>query len=147
MTVPTLLLSSDRGKGRNWISFNATVNEAESLFNTEYHYFKDETSEGYRIACDEYYLPKHVQRHVDFAVSHGSYKHTLKWKTDLKKQMPTIQLEGMRPIENMNLGIRPSIVGLTGLDNCYELITIECLRKLYQFTAGNTSTCHLRLNK
>ncbi|KAH6708876.1 peptidase S8/S53 domain-containing protein, partial [Leptodontidium sp. MPI-SDFR-AT-0119] len=120
LVFPKLLLSSDRGKGRNWILFNATVNEAESLFNTEYHYFKDETSEGYHIACDEYYLPKHVQRHVDFA-------------------MPTIQLEGMRPIENMNLGIRPSIVGLTGLDNCYELITIECLRKLYQFTAGNTS--------
>ncbi|KAK0099785.1 hypothetical protein ONS95_005829 [Cadophora gregata] len=39
----------------------------------------------------------------------------------------------------MNLGIRPSIVGLTGLENCYELITIECLRTLYQFTAGNTS--------
>jgi tripeptidyl-peptidase-1 len=53
--------------------------------------------------------------------------------------MPTIQLEGMRPIENMNLAVTPPVLGLTGLENCYELITVECLRELYQFGPGNTS--------
>ncbi|KAH7390089.1 peptidase S8/S53 domain-containing protein [Cadophora sp. MPI-SDFR-AT-0126] len=106
--------------GRNWIMFNATVLEAEVLFDTEYHYFEHHPSGGYRIACDQYSLPQHVRKHVDFA-------------------MPTIQLEGMRPIETMNLAITPPVVGLTGLENCYELITIECLRELYQFGPGNTS--------
>lgn len=60
--------------------------------------------------------------------------------------MPTIQLEGIRPIENINLrrAVRPpvDVYGLTGLENCYELITIECLRELYQFGPGNTSAYH-----
>ena len=54
--------------GRNWLMFNATVAEAESLFDTEYYYFGNDRSEGYRIACDKYHLPQHVQKHVDFAV-------------------------------------------------------------------------------
>lgn len=53
--------------------------------------------------------------------------------------MPTIQIEGVRPIPNMNKAVQPPVRGLTGLTNCYELITIECLRELYQFGPGNTS--------
>lgn len=54
--------------------FNATVHEAEILFDTEYYYFEHDTVEGHRIACDKYYLPQNVQRHVDFAVSHDIHK-------------------------------------------------------------------------
>lgn len=57
--------------------------------------------------------------------------------------MPTLQLEGMRPVPNLlpNLASKSSQTGLTGLANCYELITIECLRALYRFGEGNTSMC------
>jgi len=112
-------------EGRNWISFNATASEAERLFQTKYHYYEhhDVKARGYRIACDEYHLPEKVRRHVDFA-------------------MPTIHLEGLRPVPNAlgrRAAVRPPVEGLTGLANCYELITIECLRALYHFGAGNTS--------
>ena len=96
--------------------------ETERLFNTEYHYYEHDLSGGYRIACDEYHLPHSVREHVDFA-------------------MPTIQLEGMRPIPNLlpkEQALAP-IAGLTGLVNCSQLITIECMRALYQFGPGNTS--------
>lgn len=61
--------------------------------------------------------------------------------------MPTIQLEGLRPIPNLlpNIDLESSLDfpwpqdGLTGITNCYNLITIECLRALYQFGPGNTS--------
>ncbi|KAF8857370.1 subtilisin-like protein [Acephala macrosclerotiorum] len=108
--------------GRNWIQFNATVSETEQLFNTVYHYYEHDVSGGYRIACDEYHLPEHVREHIDFA-------------------MPTIQLEGMRPIPNLlpKLAAPSPITGLTGLANCSVLTTIECLRALYQFGPGNTS--------
>lgn len=58
--------------------------------------------------------------------------------------MPTIQLEGMRPIPNLS----PKIIvkqgasggtNLTGIQNCGTLVTIDCLRALYQFGPGNTS--------
>lgn len=54
--------------GRNWIQFNATVAETELLFNTEYHYYEHDLSGGYRIACDEYHLPRNIREHIDFVV-------------------------------------------------------------------------------
>ena len=66
-------------QGRNWLQFDASVSEAESLFNTEYYIYEHKRDGGYRIACDEYHLPRDIQDHVDFA-------------------MPTIQLDGLKPI-------------------------------------------------
>ncbi|KAB2570965.1 Aorsin [Lasiodiplodia theobromae] len=108
--------------GRNWIQFNGTVEEAERLFNTEYHFFEHKQTGGFRIACDEYHLPMHVSSHVDFA-------------------MPTIQLDGLRPIANLDPALTaPSpLTGLTGTKNCNELITIDCLRALYNFGFLNSS--------
>ncbi|TVY58927.1 Aorsin [Lachnellula cervina] len=108
--------------GRNWLEINATVAETEGLFNTEYHYYEHDISGGHRIACDEYHLPQSVREHIDFA-------------------MPTIQLEGMRPIPNLvpQKAAPAPFTGLTGLANCARLYTVECLRALYQFGPGNTS--------
>lgn len=107
--------------GRNWIQFDATVAEAEALFNTEYHLYEHHDG-GFRVACDEYHLPESIRSHIDFA-------------------MPTIQLEGMRPMPKAHVELqKPTpIHGLTGLANCSELITIECIRAIYQFGPGNTS--------
>lgn len=108
--------------GRNWVEFNATVAETESIFQTEYYFYQHAQSGGYRIACDQYHVPKGVREHIDFA-------------------MPTIQLEGMRPIPNLQPSLQAPtpIHGLTGLANCSQLITIECIRAIYQFGPGNTS--------
>jgi tripeptidyl-peptidase-1 len=55
--------------------------------------------------------------------------------------MPTIQLEGMRPIPNLlpKLATKVAQTGLTGLANCANLTSVECLRALYQFGPGKTS--------
>ena len=79
---------------------------------------------GYRLACDSYSLPKHVQDHVDFA-------------------MPTIQLDGLKPVANLNPSSQiqasfPQGATLGSLP-CGVLVTVECLRALYGFGPGNTS--------
>ncbi|KAI9689385.1 MAG: hypothetical protein M1822_010036 [Bathelium mastoideum] len=108
--------------GQNWVQFDGTVEEAEHLFDTQYWYYQHKHSGGYRIACDSYSIPEHIQEHVDFA-------------------MPTIQLDGLKPVANLNPARAKKAVqgGLTGLKNCSNLITIECLRALYKFPAGNSS--------
>lgn len=55
--------------------------------------------------------------------------------------MPTLQLEGLKPMAKIRSELQaPSpIQGLTGLQNCSQLITIECMRAIYQFGVGNTS--------
>ncbi|GME49730.1 Peptidase S8/S53 subtilisin/kexin/sedolisin [Neofusicoccum parvum] len=108
--------------GRNWVQFNGTVDEAERLFNTQYHFFEHKQDGGFRIACDEYHLPRHIQEHVDFA-------------------MPTIQLDGLKPVANLNIARSApvNLTGLTGTTNCDQLITIDCLRALYKFPFVNSS--------
>ena len=107
--------------GQNWVQFDGTVEEAERIFATEYWFYKHAKG-GYRLACDSYSLPKHVQKHVDFA-------------------MPTIQLDGLKPVANLNPQIQarfPRGASL-GSQPCGALVTVECLRALYNFPAGNTS--------
>ena len=104
--------------GRNWVEFSATIEELESLLDTEYHYYEHKDG-GYRIACDEYGLPHSVRKHVDFI-------------------MPTIQLDGLRPVAQARATIEApvNITGLTGLKNCGTLITIDCLRAIYNIPVG-----------
>jgi tripeptidyl-peptidase-1 len=87
--------------------------------NTEYHYFQHKKSGGYRIACDEYGLPQHVREHVDFV-------------------MPTIQLDGLEPVAHARATIQApvNITGLSGTINCATLITIDCLRAIYNIPIG-----------
>lgn len=109
--------------GRNWIQFDATVAEAEALLQTEYHSYEHDEG-GFRVACDEYHVPENLRPHIDFV-------------------MPTIQLEGMKPMRKIQTAISEgptNITGLTGLSQCNQLMTIECYRALYQFGPGNTST-------
>lgn len=106
--------------GRNWIEFSATVSEAEALFNTEYHNYEHKETGGHRVACDEYSLPHGVREHIDFV-------------------MPTIQLEGLRPVAQKTPEISLNVVnqtGLTGTTNCSQLITIDCLRAIYNIPIG-----------
>lgn len=48
-----------------WVTFEATVDEAENLLKTEYHLHKHETGKPH-VATDDYYIPEHIQPHVDF---------------------------------------------------------------------------------
>ncbi|KAH5360136.1 hypothetical protein HBI48_104470 [Parastagonospora nodorum] len=107
-------------KGRNWIEFSATVGEVEELLQTEYHYYRHKDSGGFRIACDEYGLPRHVREHVDFI-------------------MPTIQLDGMQPVAQRMPAIQHQVdiaARLNGTSQCSKLITIDCLRAIYNIPVG-----------
>ncbi|KAH8810891.1 peptidase S8/S53 domain-containing protein [Xylogone sp. PMI_703] len=111
--------------GHNWVQFDGTVEEAERLFATEYWHYQHTETGGYRLACDDYSLPEHVQKHVDFA-------------------MPTIQLDGLKPVANFKLGGRTSTAAFAsgakiGSEPCGTLVTVECLRQLYKFPAGKTA--------
>lgn len=108
-------------KGRNWIEFDATVEEAERLLKTEYFAYKHQSG-GHRYACDHYSLPQDIREHVDFI-------------------MPTVQLDGLRPVAQKKIATQAIVpfTGLTGVKNCDRLITIDCLRAIYNFGKGNYS--------
>ncbi|KAI1437880.1 peptidase S8/S53 domain-containing protein [Xylaria sp. CBS 124048] len=115
--LPRISLS----KGLNWIEFDGTVEEAERLFQTEYWHYQHAESGGLRLAVDAYSLPVHIQKHVDFV-------------------MPTVQLEGLKPIPKTRYGhdLMTNVENGARLGSlpCGDLITVECLRKLYKFPPG-----------
>ncbi len=51
--------------GRNWITFNATVGQLESLLKTEYHVYKNGDHGGHHVACDQYHVPEDLKEHID----------------------------------------------------------------------------------
>ncbi|KAK4214897.1 Pro-kumamolisin, activation domain-containing protein [Rhypophila decipiens] len=51
---------------KQWIQFDATVEEAEKLLMTDFHFFEHVESGVKNIACSEYHLPHQVARHVDY---------------------------------------------------------------------------------
>ena len=55
--------------------------------------------------------------------------------------MPTIQLDGLKPVANLNPErfIRAPIPGKLGSVPCGTLVSIDCLRDLYNFSAGTTA--------
>ncbi|KAH9890789.1 peptidase S8/S53 domain-containing protein [Xylariomycetidae sp. FL2044] len=113
--------------GHNWVQFDGTVEEAERLFATEYWHYEHVQNGGTRLAVDAYSLPEHIQKHVDFV-------------------MPTVQLDGLKPVANKGhgqetLAIIPQGASLGTLP-CGVLMTVECLRALYKFPEGKTAAAN-----
>ena len=50
---------------RQWLKFNAMVEDVEALLKTKYHEYQHESGD-LRPACDEYHVPAHVQEHVGY---------------------------------------------------------------------------------
>lgn len=51
-----------------WIQFNAAVKAAEDLLFTEYFVWEHSASDSVDISCQEYHIPKYIQRHVDYVM-------------------------------------------------------------------------------
>ena len=88
------------------------------------------------LACDEYSVPPHIQEHVDFITPTVHFDASVK----AKKKRRDLQTREMivRPVP----GARPAPDAVPqpqvtySLANCYEYITPDCLRALYNFTNG-----------
>lgn len=51
---------------RVWLAFFATTEKMESLLRTEYWEYEDQNTGGIVPACERYYLPASMQKHIDF---------------------------------------------------------------------------------
>lgn len=49
-----------------WLTFDATIDEAEKLLDTKYHIYEHEETGQPHVACEEYKIPAHLKDKVDF---------------------------------------------------------------------------------
>jgi tripeptidyl-peptidase-1 len=150
----------------NWLSFGATISEAENLFKTEYFIFEHSTSRQPQIACHEYHLPAHIAKlvdivtptiHFDAKVKPEKLRRRLRDIQPLpKRQMstdsPMGQVAPQRPGTAARVGADPAwfpkqgeslamseLLDTAQLENCDRQITPNCLRALYGFGPGKTA--------
>ena len=145
-----------RSQSMGWLTFDATVAEAENLLKTEYFLHKHITGKPH-VSCDSYSIPESVQPHVDFITPtvHFDTKIPQSRHTEQREDIPlgkrataTLAAAGVpvqskaavNKITSPNGGYLPKkganidIKGIIAeLKNCNQFIVPDCLRALYLF--------------
>ncbi|KAF4552344.1 Pro-kumamolisin activation domain-containing protein 3 [Elsinoe fawcettii] len=127
----------------SWLHFEATVDEAEELLKTRYHVFEHQSGQPH-VACDEYSLPSHIKKHVDFVTPSVHFDAKIKpRKADeevAKRDIPDIAKSIGKPGSLPGAGSLPKLTQKFGkdkiikqLENCSTQIVPNCLRALYEF--------------
>lgn len=125
-----------------WLSFDASVDEAESLLNTQYHVYEHSETGQPHVACDEYSLPVHIQKHVDFITPTVHFDAKVKPRdgSDRKRDVDPNAAKGIGKPSSGSLPKfgqwLPKNSIITQLQNCDKQITPWCLRLLYKFPPG-----------
>ncbi|KAF7318269.1 Subtilisin-like protein [Mycena chlorophos] len=124
-------------KRSGWVALrNATVAEAESLLETEYHVFVHSASGQEHVACEEYHLPAHVAPHVQLITP------SVDFDAVLRVRSPHMSIDIGQPGAGTVFPHRTQAVDalLPGTEHCDSQITPACLRALYNFTYTPTLT-------
>lgn len=141
-------------KSRNWMTFNATTEEAERLLKAEYHLYEHEAGHGH-VACSEYSIPEHLTKHIDivtptvhFDKMLGNPRRTVH-QDDVPLPLSTLNKRAGNfthgiigsPGDKSNPKQGPTIFNaLMTLDDCDTMITPACLQALYKAPAGSGAT-------
>ena len=143
-----------RSQSMGWLTFDATVAEAENLLKTEFFVHKHTTGKPH-VGCDEYSIPEFVQPHVDFITPTIHFDTKIPQGRMGKREMPleeratpalaaagvpvqskaavlkiTSPNGGYLPKKGPDVNINSII---TELANCNQFIVPDCLRALYLF--------------
>ena len=143
-----LRLSLNKG----WIHVNASTFEVENLLRTEYHvyshpsgdtqigeqchYFPSQTNDLFIVGCHNYSLPSYLREHIDLIRPTVHFNHRPSPNALLKRTgglgRPS---SGRGPKQaNFPVGITPA------LETCDQVITLDCLRALYNINYTPKST-------
>ncbi|KAE8443691.1 hypothetical protein EG329_001463 [Mollisiaceae sp. DMI_Dod_QoI] len=133
-------------QSRNWLTFNATANEAERLLQAEYHLYKADSGHIH-VACDEYSIPEHLAEHIDiitptvhFDQRIGGPRRTIHHEDLLPPPMRELNRRALEnnhgilgsPDDQTNPKEGPQVLNaLMTLENCDTMITPACLQALY----------------
>ena len=127
---------------KGWLAFDATAAEMEDLLHTEYYAYEHAEQGTTATSCEQYHVPKHVQKHVDYITPGVKLMAPVKRghkKTDTKtkRSFGVSQPGPNTPFLFNEVDIPLSDVNDTS--TCDQAITPACVAALYQIPAGNSS--------
>jgi tripeptidyl-peptidase-1 len=112
---------------KSWIRMDLTIAEAESLLKTEYNMFEHTETAKRSLAVDEYSVPAHVSRHVDFITP--TVQHLTATK-HFKQASPALKLE-VAEVQELD---KSTVTW--DLSTCGSNITRACIQALYNMPNG-----------
>ncbi|KAH9932747.1 subtilisin-like protein [Epithele typhae] len=134
-------ISPDRLKmsaSKGWIEVNATIAEAEALLDAQYEEFTH-SSGAKQISCHSYSVPEAVRPHIDLVKPTVHFLHRIPTSDQLQTRKRSFE----RPSTHLKQGAKKLSADVTitpSLENCDELITLDCLRALYSIDHTPVST-------
>ncbi|CAA7266125.1 unnamed protein product [Cyclocybe aegerita] len=121
-------------QNKAWIYVNATMSEVESLLKAEYHLYSH-SSGAEQIGCHNYSVPIHVQKHIDLIMPTVHFNHRPAPNIDKRAGrlgQPSPR-NGPKHLD-FDAAIVPSLA------NCNKVITLDCLRALYNINYAPVAT-------
>lgn len=149
-------LKHNTGSG-GWISFEATVEEAEELFQTQYYHWshpKSSSGKSFPAVAESYSLPAHIRPHVDFVtptlhfdmkLGRAGEEEEEEFARLAKRKEYLQRRDSKQKLGSPNSPTLPQFVPVsnpkavyTQLTQCDEFITPVCLRALYNLPTLST---------
>ena len=142
-----------KSQSLGWLTLSITIDEAESLLETEYHIYRHSTGR-FQAACTEYFVPPNIRPHIDFItptvhfdtkISSSKRQGQQKSGRALYKAAIDVPVEAEVAFKvgssksGSHLKKGPEVaIDLVNDDlaECHTRITPQCLRELYQFGPG-----------
>lgn len=132
---------------KQWIQFDASIDEAEELLKTKYHVYEHKVSGKTHVACDHYSVPSPIRQHIDYVTPGIKLMAGGKAITTGAKEKRSHSLEkrGFRtsasspfsgPLfgKNLTQATANMLANSTSLANCDQYITPACIRAMYNIS-------------
>ncbi|KAH8656500.1 putative Tripeptidyl-peptidase sed1 [Tricladium varicosporioides] len=134
----TIIHSDNKG----WFALNIPAGQAEALFQTEYYEHLHTSSGHVKVGSDEYYIPEHIQDHVDY-ISPGIKLSPVLKKRKVEKRWSKHHEPGpfkKIPPKSPFPWFPPAGAGQlpAELQDCGRNITPACLKALYAIPSAPT---------
>ncbi|RDB14895.1 Aorsin [Hypsizygus marmoreus] len=113
-------------RNKSWIELNATTGEVEELLKTEYYVYSHPSGDQ-QLGCESYSVPAHIKPHIDLIKPTVHFNHRPAPQFLAKRS-------GGLGAPSQSSGPKKSSKKVTitpSLENCDEIITLDCLRALY----------------
>lgn len=144
--IDSSMIAHSDNKG--WLAADILAEDAERLFNAQFHEYEDTQSGKLKIGCDEYHIPSHLRPHIDYVTPGVKLSSMLKKRStsSVKRHMPWGGPSGpdrpssphLRPAPTQPWYPPPAAYSLPAeVQACGVNITPPCLRALYGIPPGH----------
>jgi len=130
---------------KQWLQADLSASEAESLFNTQYHFYEHEPSGKTTIGCDEYHVRDDIKEHVDY-ITPGIKLYATKTKRNPRNEIEKRTFgvtSGKNSFQPPKLAALPqsldSILAAPLLSLCDVAITPNCISAMYNISQATSA--------